>query len=57
MKPSSMTVAPGSNSLMVPIVPEKRLPLWTLKGTMVLPVKSYSSKKLYSAWGRSYHQQ
>jgi hypothetical protein len=29
---------------MVLMVPEKRLPLWTLKGTMVLPEKSCSDK-------------
>ena len=51
-----MTVAFGSSSWIVSMVREKRLPLWTLKGMMVLPEKSYSSKKLYTAIGRSAHQ-
>lgn len=29
VNPSSITVAPGSSSLMVSMIPEKRLPLWT----------------------------
>ena len=41
---------------MLNIVLEKRLPLWTLKEMMVLPEKSYPSKKLYSTIGMSYHQ-
>ena len=44
VNPSSTTVASGSSSLIVSIVPEKRLPLWTLNGMIVLPEKSYSSK-------------
>ena len=56
VNPSVTTVASGSSFAIVSIVPEKRLPLWELKGMMVFPEKSYSSKKLYSTMGMSYHQ-
>ena len=55
-KPSSMTVAPGCISAIVRIVPEKPLPPCVVKGIMVFPLKSYSSKKEYSGIGRSLFQ-
>jgi hypothetical protein len=32
------------------------LPSWEKKGMMVLPVKSYSSNRVYRIIGRVYHQ-
>ena len=44
--PSWLIVASGSSPAMVLTVLEKPLPPWVLKGMMVLPLKSFCSKKL-----------
>ena len=54
--PPSTTVALGCSAWMVWMVLENPLPPWVVKGTMVLPLKSYCSKKVYNGIGKSEFQ-